>query len=609
MRDYASLYSSLLSDLGFESCPDGHIFSDMNARTAASISLANSFYKKLCPIGTSRSADAAALEKFLAINRSLPTKTFRFDASNEAESLFWDYLRHHINACLGPRESEELDLDFIREHLDVGPGAAQKADSRTLHTKLFEGELSYYSEDNLRLYRAAIVNTGFWADAEMRRFQEFGVTLVRGNKLFFAPKNAEISRVCGTEASVEMLIQKAICAYAEDRLSWYFGIDLSTQPGFNRTFACKGSSDDTICTVDLVSASDYIGVPLFTALLDNCAFKRLVMQTRAKFSVLPDGSNEELRMVSTMGNGYTFPLQTIIFASAVKAVYDLMGFPSACPRTQYGVFGDDICIRKETYVFFTRMLAKLGFKVNLGKSFSTGPFRESCGEDYAFGINIRGVYIRSLETPQQVYSAINRLNRWSARHGILLPSVMGLLYSWTRKILVPLSEADDAGIHVPFQLTKPRLTNSYWFKYRAYVKRKTTVKVVEPDAEGTNCDPFNPNGIAVGFLSGRLRRRDVVLKTNPDQTWPCLELTAWDNDWSISYSVRDKMGARARYKIVSKSLPYWDYIPVGLYPADTSDPSVPKKTDERGDSWDERRDGLTSVSHMRWVAHMVATIQ
>lgn len=572
MRNYASLYSLLLSDLGFASCPDSHIFTDMDDRTAAAVSLANSFYKKLCPKGTTRNADAAALEKFLAINRSLSVEAYRFNASSEVESLFWDYYRHHVNACLGPYESEELDLEFIREHMDVGPGAAQKADSSTMHTKLFDGELSYYDESNVRLYRAAIVSTGFWADAEMRRFQHFGLTMVRGNKLFFASKNAEISRVCGTEASVEMLIQKALGAYAEIRLNRYFGIDLSTQPDFNRRFACKGSYDGTICTVDLVSASDYIGVPLFNATLDNCAFKRLVMQSRAKFAVLPNGSNEELRMVSTMGNGFTFPLQTIIFASAVRAVYDLMGYPSECPRTQFGVFGDDICIRKETYVFFNRMLEKLGFKVNVGKSFSTGPFRESCGEDYCRGLNIRGVYIRSLESPQQVYSAINRLNRWSARTGIRLPKVMQVLYSWIRDIRVPLSESDDAGIHVPFQLTKPRLTSNYWFKYRSYVKRKTTVNVVEPDEEGTDDKPFNPDGIAVGFLSGRLRRRDLVL-INPDGLpWPTD--TAWDHEWSASYSVRDKLGVRARYKIASKSLPYWDYIPKGRYPTDHSDPTV-----------------------------------
>jgi hypothetical protein len=608
MRDYASLYSSLLSDLGMEACPDSHIFTDMDDRTAASVSLANSFYKKLCPTGTSRNADAAALEKFLAINRSLSVEAFRFDASNEVESLFWDYFRNHLNRCLGPHESEELDLDFIRDHLDVGPGAAQKADSRTLHTKLFEGELSYYSEDNLRLYRAAIVSTGLWADAEMHRFSQFGVTKVRGNKLFFAPKNAEISRVCGTEANVEMLIQKAICAYAEIRLEQYFGIALSTQPDYNRRFACKGSYDGTICTVDLVSASDYIGVPLFTASLDNCAFKRLVLQTRAKFSVLPDGSNEELRMVSTMGNGYTFPLQTIIFASAVKAVYDLMGFPSECPRTQFGVFGDDICIRKEAYVFFNRMLSKLGFKVNVGKSFSTGPFRESCGEDYARGLNIRGVYIRTLETPQQVYSAINRLNRWSARHDIGLPNVMKTLYSWTRRILVPLSESDDAGIHVPFKLTKPRLTNSYWFKYRTYVKRKTTVKVDET-WEVPKVDPTVTVAVGLGFLSGRLRRRDVVLGTvNPNNSDPFCALSAWEVDWGISYTVRDKMGARPRYKIVSKSLPFWDYIPVGRYPVDNSDPFNTKRTDYEEVDGDERRDRLTPVSHQRWVSLMVASL-
>jgi len=130
MRDYASLYSALLEDLDLADESDNHIYSDMDFAQAARVQLRASFFKKLCPSGVSKHADDAALKKFIAVNASLPTGPFDFAPSNEAESCFWDYFCNHLNTCIQPNESQDtFDLDFIREHMDVGPGAAQKADS------------------------------------------------------------------------------------------------------------------------------------------------------------------------------------------------------------------------------------------------------------------------------------------------------------------------------------------------------------------------------------------------------------------------------------------------------------------------------------------------
>lgn len=587
MRNYASLYSSLLADLGFSSCPDTHIFTDMDVRAASRVQLANSFYKKLRPLGHSNTADVAALEKFKAINLAV-CDNFEFVASNEAESCFYDYFRHHLNVCLNPHESiESFDLDSIRKYMSVGPGAAQKADSRTMVTKLFDGEMTVANYDLIPYYRAALVETGLWCDAERRRHERFGFTKVRGNKLFFAPKNAEISRVCGTEANLNMLIQKAVGEFLEFRLAWYFGINLSTQPTNNQELARKGSIDGSIGTIDLVSASDCIGASFLSKCLEPSFVKSMIFASRSEGSILPDGTFMKLKMVSTMGNGFTFPLQTIIFASVVRACYQLMELPSDCPRTQFGVFGDDICVRCEAYEFVCRMLAKLGFTVNVRKSFNSGPFRESCGSDYVAGSDTRGVYVTSLETPQHVYSTINRLARWSSLHGIPLPATFKLLMSWARDIRVPFSESDDAGICVPFKLTIPKLNSSYWFKYRAYVKRKNAYPCGEPDEPDPSKAPFNPEGVAVGYLSGHYRRRDVAL-TEPDDS-------AWKHDWSASASIRDRAGVRARYQIVSKCIPYWDYWPATKLAADP------------GQEYTRRID-LTIYNQGAWESTMVALL-
>lgn len=608
MRDYAALEGHLRSDLGFKGASEPFYRSDMAVPDAFRKALADSFLKKLCPLGSSEEADTAALKKFEAINEAISMESFGFPATNEAESCFWDYFRNNLNTALGdiwvdqdvqitPDDSLtgssgiltrrktskrcNFDLDFIREHMNIGPGAAQRANSSTLATKLFMGEMSWCNSDHLiRIYRSALVETGFWADAEMQRFQKHGFTEVTGGKIFFAKKNAEISRTCCTEANLNMLIQKACGEFIEQRLELFFGISLETQPRLNQTLAKIGSIHGTFGTMDQVSASDSIGLRLYEASMQNCFLKTMMLLSRSESAVLPNGKQVSLHMISTMGNGFTFPLQTIIFASAVRACYQLMGFPEIEQGIrQYGVYGDDIVCRKEIFDFLSSMLTKLGFSVNQEKSFNNGPFRESCGEDYFQGVNIRGVYVKSLETQQQVFSCINRLNRWSARSGIPLPSTVKLLLSWVqwKKFLVPPSESDDAGLKVPFRLTKPRVSSSYWFLYRSYKRKIRKAVMPEPD------DSPNPPGWALSFLSGHTSRStsasnirfpstDFVSILVPQKPFGLSE--AW-------ISMRDPPDTPGRYKVARKAIPFWD--------------------------WPGLHQDVTVLSHEAWVGFMMAS--
>jgi hypothetical protein len=421
---------------------------------------------------------------------------------------------------------------------------------------------------------------------------KFGFTKVSGGKLFFAPKNAEISRTCNTEPNLNMLVQKAVGAFLEVRLRKHFGISLETQPDLNRELARRGSIDGSFGTIDLVSASDSMGLYMIQRDLPDGALKGAIMNSRCERAVLSNGSSVKLNMVSTMGNGFTFPLQTLVFACAVRAVYQVMGFPCTDPGAHFGVFGDDICVRRETYQFLCRMLTKLGFQVNDDKSYNTGPFRESCGNDYYLGYNIRGVYVRSLETPQQVCSLINRLHRWSATHMVMLPKTLALLKTWMGKqlLLVPPSEADDAGIHVPFELTKPKLDSRYWFKYRYYKKRVRKMELVENET-GSDRD-FNNPGLAVTFLAGHTRRRDIVFETENSSIW------AKSSDWTLRIPIRDRIGARSRYTVASSSLPWWDWV------------RLPKKPNSRT-LWEEDeslRQPLAGLSYDAWRGVVTATL-
>lgn len=557
MYPYKGLFDAFLSDIA--SAGDyvlgAPLSSDMDTKEVRCQMLHRSLYKKLEPKGTSPEANERALKKFLAINAAISTDPFEFAVESEQDSVFWDYFRDNVLKCLRPSD-ETFDLEYIRQKFTAGPGSSLKCVNESFYTKLFNSRITTTSEYLLALYRAAISESDTWSLAEMQRDTRFGHEVVSGNRLFFVPKTAEISRTCCTEPLVNMLIQQALGAFLESCLAKSFGVSLKTQPDFNRKLARVGSLDGSFGTIDLQSASDSISMSLVRRIVPGNLLGFFEL-SRSRSAVLPDGSEVDLNMISTMGNGFTFPLQTVIFSCAVRAVYQMMNLDSHCPRTQFGVFGDDIIVRKDAYEFLIRGLTKLGFQVNVDKSFNTGSFRESCGHDWYAGDFVRGVYIRSLETVSDVYSAINRLNRWSALAGVRLPNTIGFLrMGIKRELKIPFSEAIDGGIQVPFNQTVPKVDNAYWFKYRVLARKQRRLKVPETkeDSVLSGYEDFNPYGWAVTFLGGYARREDRTFKSEqrePQEGHGCSYPSAF-------MTPRDVDGS-SRTKVVRKSIPYWDW--------------------------------------------------
>jgi len=467
--------------LGPQALEAEFLTSDMSVEQVRIHMLGRSFYKKLAPKGINPpGAEENALKKFLAINDSIPEGPFVYPVETEADEIFWNYWLDAIQKTSGFDISDvNFDLDFMRSHFTAGPGASLGCDNESFYTKLFAGKISTTSDYLLSLYRALISESDTWSLAERDRFQKFGVEKVRGNRLFFVLKNVEEMRTCCTEPLINMLFQQALGAFLEHRLLRHFKVSLKRQAVLNRELARVGSLFGTFGTEDMTSASDSIAHSLIQRSLRSTGLLGWINNFRSERTILPDGSERELRMVSTMGNAFTFPLQTIIFACAIRAVYQMMNLKSSSPETDFGVFGDDIIVRREAFDFLTRSLTKLGFKVNEKKSFNLGSFRESCGLDWWKGELVRGIYLKSLETTPELYSAINRLNRWSASSGIPLPNVIGFLLRsiGNKTLLIPFSEALDGGYQVPFDMTIPKLSDDYWFQYKVLRPRQRRCQV------------------------------------------------------------------------------------------------------------------------------------
>lgn len=355
------------------------------------------------------------------------------------------------------RNPHLLNLSDISKHFGLGNGANRGSPSTDMYAKYVCSDFAHTHEILPILFREAVTGNGLRAAVEAFRSQMFKTVRVSGSRLAFASKNADISRVTCTEAIGNMLFQKGISGVHEERLREMFGIDLSKQPAKNSALAKIGSLTQRFGTKDLKSASDLIALRMIEEMFPPEPV-RWFKWCRSPSTVLPDGTEVELHMVSSMGNGFTFTLMTTLFACLIVATYRVLGIKTEYPwRNNLGnfaVFGDDLIVEKRAYGPLSDCLDILGFVVNHEKSFNEGPFRESCGTDYFEGTDVRGVYIKKLLHDGDSYSAINRLNRWSSNHGIFLTRTVGRLRTGSRFIGVPYDEADDAGIKVPLSLLR-----------------------------------------------------------------------------------------------------------------------------------------------------------
>lgn len=244
---------------------------------------------------------------------------------------------------------------------------------------------------------------------------------VHRSKLQFVPKTAKTDRAICTEPSLNGMFQNGLGDLMARRLRTV-GIDIRDQ-GPNQRAALYGSISGALATLDLSSASDTIAHHLVEHLfpLDWC---HLFSELRSGHMVAPSGEVFNLEKVSSMGNGFTFPLETLIFWAVADSCSDATREKGKVRRRTL-VYGDDIVVPVEAAELTMAVLFDLGFTLNRKKSFWSGSFRESCGCDYVFGTSVRPVFVSSALTGGDIFRLHNFFRR-SGDHVIadLLESVL-----------------------------------------------------------------------------------------------------------------------------------------------------------------------------------------
>lgn len=362
----------------------------------------------------------AALQAFADFENQCKSTNQRFRQLAEDPSQ-WDPLlkgifleaKRKISRVLGSARLDEIALLF-----GWGPGAttSTSGDHTSAYVK-FLSELDVTS-NCLMMGWACINSTPSWVRAQLKTApfdgEEASVihrafNIVRGNEILLVPKSAKTDRVIAKEPTVNSYLQRGFGQYIRRRLRSHAGIDLNDQ-SINQRLAREGSITGTLATIDLKGASDTVSTELVRYLLPNRWFTLLDL-CRSKQGHHPDGSWIHYEKFSSMGNTYTFELESLIFWALTQSVVDIAGGDSTV-----SVYGDDLIVPTAHYEQVARTLSFAGFTINEDKSFHSGPFRESCGADYYLGIQVRPLFIKeSVSNVEDLYKLANGIRRYACR--------------------------------------------------------------------------------------------------------------------------------------------------------------------------------------------------
>lgn len=236
----------------------------------------------------------------------------------------------------------------------------------------------------------------------------FTMEIHSSSKIVTVPKNAKTDRVIAIEPGLNLWFQKGIGSLIRRRLRG-IGIDLNDQR-HNQRLARLGSLFGELSTVDFSAASDTISFELVRELLPSHWFN-LLNSFRSNVGSL-DGTLVNFHKFSSMGNGYTFELESLIFYALAEACCFQLGIEDPT----ISVFGDDVIIPSQAFDLFDSVSADLGFTVNRAKSYSTSYFRESCGSYYWRGADIKPIFQKEpLNGKTSILKAANNIRRLAHR--------------------------------------------------------------------------------------------------------------------------------------------------------------------------------------------------
>ena len=307
-----------------------------------------------------------------------------------------------------------------------------------------------------------------WEPISMGAFWDYVLKVQDFSEITSVPKTALIDRFIAMEPVMNVFLQLGVDRVLREKLLESWGYDLNDQRK-NQELAKEGSIYNTFATLDLVGASDTIAL-LLVFLLFPAAWVDLLIDLRmAKGRIKKTNTEITFSKLSSMGNGYTFAIESIIFGACTRVAMKR----SKC-MGKSAVYGDDIVCPSGAVNLLVSILNLCGFEVNSEKSFTEGPFRESCGADFYLGHNVRPLFItKAFGNVPSLFHLVNSFKvleeRWEWPYGHTFKRTISQLLTWIppyfrTKCRGPRSESTDTHLFCDEPLQSDRRGYRFFFR-------------------------------------------------------------------------------------------------------------------------------------------------
>lgn len=321
----------------------------------------------------------AAIGKFLEAESACCQANDRlYDAFNRpSAAAFWPELKRAkniISSILG-----KFQLDDLPYSCAFSSGASTEFNRSESDIQKKWGEATHVTEGALPYAESFAL----WAG----NLRPWKFTVVDRNTVFTVPKNYKRDRTCAKEPSWNMFFQKGVGLMIRTRLRTQVGLLQPDAQFTHQRMARQASIDGKMATLDLKAASDSICNALVDLLLPR-DWRKVLFDLRSPIGSLPGGNFLSYEKISSMGNGFTFELETLLFYALCKAC--------AGREEEVSVYGDDLIVPTASVRRVVALLRFCGFELNPEKSFASGPFRESCGGHYFKGVDVKPFYIQRM---------------------------------------------------------------------------------------------------------------------------------------------------------------------------------------------------------------------
>jgi len=383
--------------------------------------LITKYLSKYIGLKTGIDTEQVALDSWKATESQCQESNHRLrNASSLAgvESVMFTAQRK-IAALLGP-----LKVARVLERCKWGPGSTftLKGESACLDDKIREFPISV-TRRALPYIKALIESDPHWLDAIVFPDGDNRVsgplsllpccfTVVRGCRGTLVNKSAKTKRSIAIEPTANIFLQLGVGREFR-RCLRRVGVDLEKGQEHNRRLARLASVTGEDATLDLKNASNTVCAELPWKLFPF-DWSLFMDQIRSPEIQWDKGNWQKLNMFSSMGNGFTFELESIIFWALTSSCMEVLGV-----KGNIGIYGDDIICPVSCVPLLREVLQYCGFTINTEKSYDSSYFRESCGGHFYGGRDCTPVYQKEIpSTLPELYRLANRLYRYALQNDI-----------------------------------------------------------------------------------------------------------------------------------------------------------------------------------------------